>query len=101
MLRELHIRNLALIEDAEIAFTAGLNVFTGATGAGKSLVLGALELLLGGRPSVQMVRPAAREARVTGVFQLLDTEVRRRIAGRLGREESAEEELIISRKIAA
>ena len=47
MLRELHITNLAVIEDARIDFSAGLNVFTGHTGAGKSLVIGAFEALIG------------------------------------------------------
>ena len=47
MLRELHISNLAVISDAKIELGPGLNCFTGATGAGKSLVIGAIELLLG------------------------------------------------------
>src|SRR5947199_1620675 len=77
MLRELHISNLAVIFDARIELSAGLNCFTGATGAGKSLVIGAIEVLLGLRSPAEMVRTGADEGRVSGVFdvkhpQLLD-----------------------------
>jgi DNA repair protein RecN (Recombination protein N) len=68
MLRELHISNLAVIADARIDLHARLNCFTGATGAGKSLVIGAVELLLGLRSPAEMLRPGAEEARVSGVF---------------------------------
>jgi len=99
MLRELHIKNLALIQDAQVELTAGLNVFTGATGAGKSLVLGALELLLGGRANVQMVRPGAAEARVGGVFEVRDPAARARVAGKLETEGwEADQDLILSRR---
>lgn len=70
MLRELHISNLAVISDARIELHPGLNCFTGATGAGKSLVIGALELLLGLRSPSEMLRPGADEGRVSGVFQI-------------------------------
>ncbi|MEM6755695.1 MAG: AAA family ATPase, partial [Planctomycetota bacterium] len=56
MLRELHISNLAVIEDATVELGPGLNVFTGQTGAGKSLVMGAIELLLGLRSGAGMLR---------------------------------------------
>jgi DNA repair protein RecN (Recombination protein N) len=68
MLVELSIRNLALFEQAEFCFQGGLNVITGETGAGKSLSLGALELLLGQRPRTKMVRTGAAQARVDGRF---------------------------------
>src|SRR5690242_5912566 len=70
MLRELHISNLAVISDARIELHPGLNCFTGATGAGKSLVIGALEVLLGLRSPAEMLRPGADEGRVSGVFQI-------------------------------
>jgi len=57
MLRELHISNLAVITDVRIELHPGLNCFTGATGAGKSLVIGALEVLLGLRSPAEMLRP--------------------------------------------
>jgi DNA repair protein RecN (Recombination protein N) len=72
MLRELHISNLAVIADARIELAPGLNGFTGATGAGKSLVLGALEMLLGLRGGAEMLRPGADEGRVSGLFDLHD-----------------------------
>ncbi|WP_428936751.1 DNA repair protein RecN [Fontivita pretiosa] len=73
MLRELHISNLAVIADARIELHPGLNCFTGATGAGKSLVIGAIELLLGLRSGAEMLRSGAEEARVSGVFELRDS----------------------------
>ena len=68
MLIELSIRDLALFESAEIELGDGLNVLTGETGAGKSLALSALELLLGQRPRTKMVRAGAESARVEGRF---------------------------------
>jgi len=70
MLRELHISNLAVIADARIEFAAGLNCFTGTTGAGKSLVIGAIELLLGLRSPANMLRTGVDEGRVSGVFDI-------------------------------
>ncbi|HSZ57925.1 MAG TPA: AAA family ATPase, partial [Tepidisphaeraceae bacterium] len=70
MLRELHISNLAVIADARVELGAGLNCFTGATGAGKSLVIGAIELLLGLRSAAELLRPGVEEGRVSGVFEL-------------------------------
>jgi DNA repair protein RecN (Recombination protein N) len=80
MLRELHILNLAVISDARIELSPGLNCFTGATGAGKSLVIGALEVLLGLRSPSEMLRPGAEEGRVSGVFELRDPEMLKQIA---------------------
>src|SRR4051794_24340814 len=68
MLRELHISNLAVISDVRIELGPGLNCFTGATGAGKSLVIGAIEVLLGLRSPAEMLRPGAEEGRVSGVL---------------------------------
>jgi DNA repair protein RecN (Recombination protein N) len=70
MLRELHISNLAVITDARIELAAGLNCFTGATGAGKSLIIGALEVLLGLRSPAEMLRTGADEGRVSGLFEI-------------------------------
>ncbi|MEM8782139.1 MAG: DNA repair protein RecN [Planctomycetota bacterium] len=70
MLRQLHIANLAVIADATIDLGSGLNVFTGQTGAGKSLVIGAFEILLGLRKAkADQIRPGADQARISGVFQ--------------------------------
>ncbi len=70
MLQELHISNLAVIAEAKVDLRGGLNCFTGATGAGKSLVIGAIELLLGLRSGADMLRAGADEARITGRFHL-------------------------------
>jgi DNA repair protein RecN (Recombination protein N) len=79
MLRELHISNLAVISDVRIEFDGGLNCFTGATGAGKSLVIGALELLLGLRSAAEMIRPGVEEGRVSGLFEIKDVGILRSI----------------------
>src|SRR5512144_3223254 len=79
MLRELHISNLAVIADARVELTAGLNCFTGATGAGKSLVIGALEVLLGLRSPAEMLRAGADEGRVSGVFDIQNPDLLKRI----------------------
>ncbi|HEV8606005.1 MAG TPA: DNA repair protein RecN [Tepidisphaeraceae bacterium] len=78
MLRELHISNLAVISDARIELGSGLNCFTGATGAGKSLIIGAVELLLGLRSPAEMLRGGADEGRVSGIFEV-SAGVRQRI----------------------
>ena len=68
MLLELRVRNLLLIESAELALDRGLNALTGETGAGKTMLAQALDLLLGGKPRRGIVRPGAEEAYVEGVF---------------------------------
>jgi DNA repair protein RecN (Recombination protein N) len=70
MIRELHIKNLALIEDVHVDFSDGFSVFTGETGAGKSILVGAIGLLLGERASAEQVRSGSDEAEVSGVFEL-------------------------------
>jgi DNA repair protein RecN (Recombination protein N) len=70
VLKELSVENLLLIERAQLVFAPGLNVLTGETGAGKTVLAHALDLLLGGRPRAGIVRPGAAEAYVEGVFTL-------------------------------
>ena len=70
MLLELHIRNFAIIEEANLEFGAGLNVLSGETGAGKTIILSALGLLLGSRASPDMIRAGEKEAVVEGLFEL-------------------------------
>src|SRR4029453_6694985 len=72
VLEELRVENLLLIERAELRLGPGLNVLTGETGAGKTVLAHALHLLLGGRPRRGIVRPGASEAYVEGVFDLPD-----------------------------
>ena len=68
MLRELHIENIAVIEKADISFTAGLNVLTGETGAGKSIVIDSIGAVLGDRVSRDLVRRGAERGIVSAVF---------------------------------
>jgi len=70
MLRELTIKNLALIEELRLEFEDGLNILTGETGAGKSIIIDAVNLILGVRSSAEMVRAEAESAQVEAVFEL-------------------------------
>lgn len=70
MLKRLTVSNLAVVEKAEAEFCPGLNVITGETGAGKSVLIGALDLVLGGRADASVVRDGAKEAEVEAVFEL-------------------------------
>ena len=73
MLNELHIENIAVIERADISFTGGLNVLTGETGAGKSIVIDSIGAVLGERVSRELVRPLPRWVMrlLNGVINLL------------------------------
>ena len=84
MLEFLRIRNLALIEDMELEFGAGLNALTGETGAGKSFIMRAVDFLTGERMDKDLVRPGADKASVEAVFALEDGErlIRREQIGR-------------------
>ncbi|MEO1235313.1 MAG: DNA repair protein RecN [Planctomycetota bacterium] len=103
MLRELHISQLAVIEDATVTFEPGLNVFTGQTGAGKSLVLGALEALLGLRKAVDLIRPGADEARISAVFDPPESppEVSAALSEALDQPIEPGDEILITRKLFA
>ena len=68
MLSLLHIENIAIIESADIRFDSGLNVLTGETGAGKSIVIDAISAVLGQRTSRELIRTGAKSALVTAVF---------------------------------
>ncbi|MDP3296065.1 MAG: DNA repair protein RecN [Thermodesulfovibrionia bacterium] len=70
MLRELHIKNLAIIDDASANFEKGLNVLTGETGAGKSIIIDALCLALGERASTEVIRSGEKEAVVEAFFDI-------------------------------
>jgi DNA repair protein RecN (Recombination protein N) len=70
MLRELSVQNLAVIEDVRVELQDGFCAWTGETGAGKSLLLGALGLMIGERGSTELIRSGADELRVTGQFEL-------------------------------
>src|SRR5262249_29811336 len=80
MLRELAVRNLALIEDVRVELETGFCAWTGETGAGKTLLLTALGLLLGERGSADLIRAGAEELRITGRFELTDPVLRAAVA---------------------
>jgi DNA repair protein RecN (Recombination protein N) len=95
MLHELRVENLLLIERAELRLGPGLNVLTGETGAGKTMLAHALDLLLGGKARSGIVRPGADEAYVEGVFAL-DERVRELLADRLPADA---EDLVLARRV--
>ena len=72
MLNELHIRNFAIIDDLYLVFGPGLNILTGETGAGKSIIIDALGLLLGDRAAAEWVRAGSETATIEATFQLVD-----------------------------
>ena len=96
MLRELSIENLAVIEKASIAFDDKLNVFTGETGAGKSILIGGINAILGGRVSKDIVRAGADKAVVTGLFDDLPQTVIDKLSENGF---TAEDELLLQRDI--
>jgi DNA repair protein RecN (Recombination protein N) len=97
MLHELRVENLLLIESAHLRLAPGLNVLTGETGAGKTVLAHALDLLLGGRAKAGIVRPGASEAYVEGVFDLPAG-----LAEELTAQLSADaEELVLARRVNA
>src|SRR5262245_31721433 len=98
MLRELSVQNLALIEDVRVELRPGFCAWTGETGAGKSLLLGALGLLLGERGSADLIRTGAEELRITGRFELDTDEVRRQAEGLLAMA-LEDSEVILSRRL--
>ena len=80
MLVHLHVKNLALIEESEVEFGPGLNILTGETGAGKSILLGSIQLILGGKTSRSMIRENASYALVELLFQVENTKARESLA---------------------
>jgi len=95
VLHELRVENLLLIERAELRLAPGLNVLTGETGAGKTVLAHALDLLLGGKPRSGIVRPGAEEAYVEGVFAL-PAELREALEDRLPADA---DELVLARRV--
>src|SRR5215208_3765509 len=102
MLIELRVENLLLIERAELRLESGLNAITGETGAGKTVLAHALDLLLGGKPRAGIVRPGAREAYVEGVFSLSPVLLERSELADL-RERVGEDldEIVLARRVSA
>lgn len=79
MLQNLYVKNLALIDETEVEFGPGLNILTGETGAGKSLLLGSVNLALGGKYSADMLRSGEKSGLVELTFTVDDERIRRRL----------------------
>lgn len=99
MLRELAVQNLAVIEDVRVELRPGFCAWTGETGAGKSLLLGALGLLLGDRGSAELIRTGADELRVTGRFEFAKPD-QRAAAEAILNDTLPDDELVITRRLA-
>lgn len=97
MLRRLYIKNLALIEECDLALNKGLNIITGETGAGKSLLLGSLSLLLGNKADKSVIRNGCNEAYIEAIFDITDNQIEE--INKKDILDLNEDELIISRKI--
>lgn len=100
MLSHLSIENIAVIEKADIDFSEGLNVLTGETGAGKSIVVDSINAVLGERTSKELVRHGAENAFVSAEFENIGTEVLNKLE-ELDLADSDGDTLIITRKISA
>ena len=97
MLRDLQIRDVAIVEDVAVSFGAGLNVLSGETGAGKSIILGALGLVLGSRASADIVRTGRSQAEVQARVDR-DDEVER-VLGELGLAPDPEDDGLLLRRV--
>ena len=95
MLEYMHVKNLALIKDCEISFEKGLNILTGETGAGKSVLLGSVNLALGAKAEKEVIRTGEEEAFVELIFSLNDSS--KKLLSEM--EIDFEDSIIISRKI--
>jgi DNA repair protein RecN (Recombination protein N) len=100
MLKSLYVKNYALIEEIGLTFSSGLNILTGETGAGKSILIGALGLILGGRASSDNVRQGADKAIVEGIFSVDDNERARKLLESMDYD-IVSDEIIVRREITA
>ena len=98
MLQSLHVKNFALMEETEVEFGRGLNILTGETGAGKSLLIGSVNLALGGKFEKEMLRKGADSALVELVFDADSERVREKLA-QMELDASEDGTVIISRKM--
>ena len=99
MLQSLHVHNFALIEDAKIDFASGFNIFTGETGAGKSILIDAFGVVLGNRASADYIRSGADSFWVQAVFDISGIEAVKALLAQQGIDE--EDELFLRRRILA
>ncbi len=100
MLKTLEIENIAVIEKAEVEFSNGLNVLTGETGAGKSIVVDSINAILGERTSRELVRHGAENAYVSAYFEDVNNEVNKKLE-ELGYPVDEDNSVVLSRKISS
>lgn len=100
MLQNLHVKNLALIDEADVEFGEGLNILTGETGAGKSIIIGSMNLALGEKVPKEMLRDNEEAALVELVFRVDHLATRQQLAD-LDVELTEDDQVILSRKITA
>ncbi len=98
MLLNVNVKNLALIKQADIYFDEGMNILTGETGAGKSIIIGSILIALGGKVPKDMIREDEKEALVELVFQIQDEETKAKLREQ-GIETEEDDQVIITRKI--
>ena len=98
MLLNVNEKNLALIKQADVYFNEGMNILTGETGAGKSIIIGSILIALGGKIPKDMIREDEKEALVELVFQIQDGETKEKLREQ-GIETEEDGQVIISRKI--
>ena len=99
MLQNLHVKNLALIDETEVEFSDGLNILTGETGAGKSIIIGSINLALGQRVPKEMLKENGEPALVELIFSVEDPKVKEKL-----KEldiETDDDMVILSRKISS
>src|SRR5512135_3125160 len=97
MLTDISIKNFAIIDSLHISFGSGLNILTGETGAGKSIIIDAVNLLLGGRASADLIRSGSDEASVEAIFTIEGDSALRQFLAERGVD--AEDELLLKRVI--
>ena len=95
MLQNLHVKNLALIDESEVDFAGGLNILSGETGAGKSIIIGSINLALGGKVQKEMLRNPEKPALVELIFSV--TEKQKQVLKQLD-VETEDDEVILSRR---
>lgn len=99
MLLELTIRQFAIIKELSVGFKEGLNVITGETGAGKSIIIDAIQLIIGGRGSTEFIRNEAEKAEIEGLFDISNNHDINALLSSLGFESSEDDFLIIKREL--
>jgi DNA repair protein RecN (Recombination protein N) len=98
MIDHLHIKNVALIEEADVQFHAGLNIISGETGAGKSILIDSINFLLGERPGRDFLRSGAETGLVEGMLTVADPRNRETLKG-MGIELDEDGAMLLSRTI--